>query len=352
MNIRFYLSVLLTALILVTPLAVAVAPAPESGYLADERRRPAEFPAWPIWRRTRAVKEFFRGVEAFFTDRFPGRNTFLTVVAYLGEAAEFAELDKCYRGRNNWLFLGDNYNMGVSKLRGNVFLSPNDLLRQSEHYKKMAEAARTIGADFVIFIGPNKSSIYPEYLPPFLIPASERFITPLVASLQQAGLKIYDPTDRLKRLKNKGLLYYRTDTHWNALGAYEAFEGFRAYMGLPPLPPLTLTESPALVEGDLVAIGGYTQFPATSGDNFELNWGESPPAWLEEDDGYLNVRATSDKSVWLFGDSFANALRPYLMATFKEIHFFNSSDFEAILGEHKTGPDLIIFEAVERYFGG
>jgi hypothetical protein len=351
MNNRFYLSVLLTALIVVTPLAVAVAPVPEPGYLADERRRPAEFPAWPIWRRTRAVKEFFRGVEAFFADHFPGRNAFLAVAADLREAAGFVELDKCYRGRNNWLFLGDNYGLGVSKLRGSVFLSPDDLLRQRGRYEKMAETARAIGADFAIFIGPNKSSVYPEYLPPFIIPASERFITPLVASLQQAGLKIYDPTDRLKRLKSKGLLYYRTDTHWNALGAYEAFEGFRAYMGLPPLPPLTLTESPALWPGDLVAIGGYTQFPLTSGDNFELDWGESPPAWREEYGLYLNAQATSDKSVWLFGDSFSEALKPYLMATFREIKFFRNSDFEAILGEQKRGPDLIIFEIVERGFG-
>jgi hypothetical protein len=328
-----------------------VAVAPEPGYLTGERRRPVEFPTWPKLRRTRSVKEFFRGVEAFFADHFPGRNVFLALAADLREAAGFVERDNCYPGRKNWLFLGDNYNRGVSKLLGFVFLSPNDLLRQRVYYKEKAETARAIGAEFVIFIGPNKSSVYPEYLPPVIRPAPERFVTPLVASLKEAGLKIYDPTDRLKRMKDKGLLYYRTDTHWNALGAYEAFEGFLVYMGLSPLPPCTLTESPALVKGDLVAIGGYDEFPLATGDSFELKWGDSPPAWREENGRYLNARATSDKSVWVFGDSFAEALRPYLAATFQEVRLFKREEFEAVLDSLKPGPDLIIWEVVERGFG-
>jgi len=347
MSKKFYLSILLTAIILVTPLVVTVAPKP--GYLTGERRRPNEFPAWPKI-QANSIKKFFREFEAFFADHFPGRNIFLMLAAEL-HMAELTNLDDCYRGRKNWLFLGDNYGRGVSKLRGEIFLSPHDLLRQNMRYKTMAQAAQAIGAEFVIFIGPNKSSIYPEYLPQVIIPAAKRFITPLVTSLRQTGLKIYDPTDLLKASKNKGLLYYRTDTHWNDLGAHEAFNGFLAYMGLPPLPLLKLIESPKLVKGDLVAIGGYNEFPTATGDNFELDWGESPPAWREENGRYLNVQSTSNKTVWVFGDSFANALRPYLAATFKDTRFFPHGEFEAVLESQKPGPDLIIVEIVERNFG-
>jgi len=347
---KFFLSILLTVIILITPLTVFIAP--EAGYLADERRRPATFPVLPPKLRVRAVREFFRGVEAFFADRFPGRNIFLALAADLREASGFTELDKCYPGLDNWLFLGDKYSQSVSKLRGGVFLSSVDLKRQIIRYKKMAEVARAVGAEFAIFIGPNKSSVYPEYLPSVVIPAPERFITPLLVSLQRAGLQVYDPTDRLKQLKNKGLLYYRTDTHWNALGAYEAFEGFRIYMGLPPLPPLTLTESPDTMAGDLIGIGGYYNFPLSPGDKFNLNW-HTPPEWREENGRYLNARATTDKSVWLFRDSFSDALMPYLAATFKEIKLFWAwwEDIEAILDAHETKPDLIILERVENGFG-
>ena len=348
---RFCLSMLLTALILVAPLAVFVAP--EGAYLIDERRRPAEFPDWPEKIRSRSVKNFFRGIEAFWADHFPGRATLLALAANLHITTGLADMDKCYPGRENWLFLGDSYGLGVSKLCGDVFLAPDALKRQTVRYKKMDEAARAVGAEFAIFIGPNKSSVYPEYLPPVIIPAPERFVTPLVASLQQKGLKVYDPTDHLKRRKDKGLFYYRAGTHWNALGAYEAFAGFLDYMGLPPLPPLTLTASQDLAIGnnELVDMCGYVDFPLTTGDSFELNW-QVPLEWRNEGGNYLNAQATTDKSVWLFGDSFVNALRPYLAATFKEVKFFLAGEkIEAVLSAGETGPDLVILEIVERGFG-
>jgi hypothetical protein len=258
------------------------------------------------------------------------------------------DMDKCYRGTNNWLFLGNSYSRCVDKLQGMAALSADDLKRQTEEYGKIRDAAAKCGAEFFIFIGPNKSSIYPEYLPPFVIPARRRYIFPLLDSLSNAGVKVYDPTLKLIKAKNTALLYYRTDTHWNARGACEAFEGFREPAGLPSLPPFFFAEAPEH-RGDLVNIGGYKNFPLSTGDGFTLHW-RVLPDMREEDGLFVNERAVSDKTAWVFGDSFANALRPYITAMFKEVRFFRHGEFEAAVSSQFSEPDMILWVIVERNF--
>lgn len=76
-------------------------------------------------------------------------------------------------------------------------------MRQTKEYEEIHDAAKNCGAEFFIFIGPNKSSIYPEYLPPVIVPGQRRFIAPLLDTLNDAGIKAYDPTARLIAKKMK-----------------------------------------------------------------------------------------------------------------------------------------------------
>lgn len=344
---NFFISCMLAALLFIVPLAAFVVP--DMGNLESERRRMAAFPEMPPKITSGYFKKFFQGVDAFFADRFPLRSHMLGLSMALHEAGgNSLNTNKCYRGKENWLFLGNNYARCVDKLQGGVILSGNNLERQAKAYGQIRDAAEKSGADFFILIGPNKSSIYPEYLPPVIIPARRRFISPLLDSLSREGVKAYDPTDRLVEAKTTGLLYYRTDTHWNARGAHEAFEGFRERAGLPALPSLSFDEAP-VHGGDLVSIGGYKNFPLSVGDGFTLHWSVSPS--LNEEEGLItNTHAVSEKAAWIFGDSFAEALRPYVTATFKEVRFFKHGEFEAAMSSQLPKPDVILWVIVERNF--
>ena len=338
---------MLAALLFIVPLAAFVAP--KTGNLESERRQLAVFPQMPSKLRPRYVKSFFKDIDAFFADRFPFRSALLDLSMALHEAGGGGlDIDKCYRGKENWLFLGNSYGHCVDKLEGRTVLSNATLKRQAEKYENLRGRAEKCGAEFFIFIGPNKSGIYPEYLPPVVIPSQRRYTAPLVDSLNGSGVRVYDPMKRLLEAKASGLLYYRTDTHWNASGAHEAFEGFREWAGLPALPSFSLAEGPPR-GGDLVDIGGYTRFPLSAGDNFTLQWSVAPE--LREEDGLIkNTHAVSDKTAWVFGDSFAEALRPYMTATFREVRFFTHQDFESATSSGLPKPDMMLWVVVERNF--
>jgi len=345
---KFYISCLLAALLFVVPLAVFVTP--NMGNFESERRRSAAFPEMPSKLRYSDITRFFRRLDAFFADHFPLRTPLLGLsMSLYATVGDNLNMDKCYRGKENWLFLGNSYARCVDKLQGRVHLAGSSLKQQTEAYVKIRDAAENCGAEFFIFIGPNKSGIYPEYLPPVVAPAQRRYITPLLASLYGAGIKVYDPTERLIGAKSTALLYYRTDTHWNIRGAYEAFAGFIEYARLPGLPHLSFVEAPMPERDDLVRMGGYSNFPLSDGDSFTLTW--SVPLPLHEEDGLItNTHATSGKTAWVFGDSFVGALRPYITATFREVRFFKHEEFETAAASQYAKPDIILWVIVERNF--
>jgi len=334
---KFITSCVLCAILFVTPVAVFVFQ--KTSTLEGERRKIAAFPDVPKMIAVGEIKRFFREFDVFFADHFPLRGSLLSLSSRLHEVTS-SDLDmgKCYSGKESWLFLGNDYGRTVDKLQGRVTLSKAALRRLVEYYAGMSSSARSSGADFVIFIGPNKSSVYPEYLPSFVTPAKRRFITPLVEALRDAGVKVYDPTERLIKKKADGILYYRTDTHWNGRGAYEAFEGFREYIGLPALPLCTFVAGAELHKGDLVDIGGFEDFPLSVGDSDNPRW--DPPL----------SHSVSEKTAWIFGDSFAGALGSYMRATFAQIRSFRHQEFEQAMSSHEQKPDIIIWVVVERSF--
>ena len=346
---KFFISCLLAVLLFIVPVAAFVAL--EAGNLENERRRISAFPEMPSKLRTGHIKRYFQGIDAFFADQFPLRSSLLALSVAFHEAMNSdLDIDKCYQGKKNWLFLGNDWARCVDKLVGRIILSGDRLHQQAEAYEKIRDAAEKCGAAFFIFIGPDKSTIYPEYLPPLVVPAQRRFIAPLVDSLNESEVLVYDPAKRLIEAKSAGsLLYYKTDTHWNARGAHEAFAGFTEWAGLPPLPSLSFADGPEK-RGDLVGIGGYKSFPLSVGDNFTLQW-SAPQDIRWEGNGLIrNAHAASNKTAWIFGDSFAIALQPYVIAEFREARFYGQSVFEPALEELFPKPDVIIWVITERNF--
>ncbi|MDR3203504.1 MAG: hypothetical protein LBV23_01995 [Deltaproteobacteria bacterium] len=260
-------------------------------------------------------------------------------------------INLCLKGKDTWLFLGNGYADIIDKLQGGVKLSGLKLNRLTEKYVKIKEMSEIVGAEFYMFIGPNKSSVYPEYLPPIVFPSTQRYLSPLFKSLKEKGVDVYDPTLALIKAKqvSSTFFYYKTDTHWNSLGGYLAFEGFRELIGLPSLPPLSFIDGPP-VNGDLINIGGYVNFPLSSATNDNpLSVWATPLNVIEEEQGLaINSNPISDKIVWIFGDSFNIALKPYFIAMFKEIHIFKHRNFEKIISSERPKPDLIVWIIVER----
>ena len=331
---KFVLACIMCAALFVAPIAAAIIPHPE--YFERERRRLWPFPDWPDAWEQRLFLRYFKGIDRFFPDRFPLREALLAVAKtpykLLGEStdAEYA-----FRGKDNFIFFGQTLN----RLQGKEVLSPDVTGELLGKFTRLNEMFRAAGAEFVIFLGPDKEAVYPENLPGVFIPAKPRYVQPLVDALHAAGIRIYDATERLRRKKSEGLLYYRTDTHWNMRGAFEAFEGFREYMGLPPLPHAGVRVGPGIREGDLISLGEFTNYP------LPLDFDEyPPPLWTPPPN-----RPIAGKTTFVFGDSFFKALSPFFEAMFGDVPHAATSEFmENLAAALEKKPDIVVWVSVER----
>jgi hypothetical protein len=271
-----------------------------------------------------------------------------------------------YKGKNDWLFLGNQYDSTVAKLKLSNPPS-DDVLKQSiEPFTKIAITAAKYNTKFALIIGPNKSSIYPEYLPDTLIPSPLKYSSFFINKLIEIpNLSVYDPTNDLLNLKSKeGILYWMTDTHWNNKGAFLSYSGFSNLLNLP-IPSVEFKQGNSY-SGDLIGISKLQDFPLHAEDNWDVIW-KNKSTWSESDIAdeqktafgsakvVINSKPLSNKYVWVIGDSFTGALIQYLNATFKEVRYIGHwsdklKDLPDILDKADRKPDMVIVVRVERSF--
>ena len=110
-------------------------------------------------------------------------------------------------------------------VRGRDPFSQDELDRWRQFLVERTRRFRSLGARYVLVIAPNKESIYPEYLPPWIGPrVGPTRLDQLMSSLKSAtDLTVIDLRGAVLADKSASILYYKTDTHWNTRGAYVAY---------------------------------------------------------------------------------------------------------------------------------
>jgi peptidoglycan/LPS O-acetylase OafA/YrhL len=305
------------------------------------------------------------GIVMLHTD-FTQTHRFDTLPVKRKEAHAVGSSLTWFRGREDWLFLGNAYDHAVAKLKQAITPSDAELDEVKHLFSEVTKAGLKHGARTALIMGPDKSSVYPEFLPPEIVPAATRYSRFFLEKLHEIpSLRVYDPTDTLIAAKRtEGLLYWRTDTHWNQKGAYVAYAGFCSLLGIP-LPPISFVQAEPY-PGDLIAISKKTDIPLHADDNWKIVWQKSPQ-WVEKTRQSLeetsfgatsqvtNKEAESDQYVWVVGDSFAGNLKPYFNATFRRVDYIGHwgdvlETLPAALEEAEEKPDLIVVVRVERSF--
>ncbi len=84
---------------------------------------------------------------------------------------------------------------------------------------------RQKGITFLIVIAPDKSTIYPQYVPDSIqvMPGSSRLGQFIEYMAKHSRIQIVDLRSDLIEASQKRPVYYKTDIHWNSLGDYIAY---------------------------------------------------------------------------------------------------------------------------------
>lgn len=132
-------------------------------------------------------------------------------------------------GKDDWLFLGDSYANTLTITRLNIDSSyVKDAIQKDISLQGWESFFTEQGVrSFKVLVGPNKSSVYPEFLPGWAAPAEQKNINYLMDKSSH-NYFVY-PRDVLLLAKNNyadNNMYYKADTHWNNLGAWVGFDAF------------------------------------------------------------------------------------------------------------------------------
>jgi len=136
-------------------------------------------------------------------------------------------------GKDNFLFLGNNYEKVLDKTQGNYPYTLNDIEQWTQKLHNLQNWYESKNIKFVIVIAPNKHSIYNDKLPVKITYKKGETITDDIVRLASSkNVNILDLRNTLRKSKEKheNILYLKTDTHWNGLGASIAYEETIKYL--------------------------------------------------------------------------------------------------------------------------
>jgi hypothetical protein len=203
-----------------------------------ENREMVSFPAL----RLDYLDPFPKDFQAYYNDHFKWRNPLISIYSkYNLNIMEKSPIpDKLVLGKERWLFRKE----GNDIYRGSTQFSPAELesIRKELEFRKNYVESK--GAKYYFVIAPLKQNIYPEFLPDYLnkvnpLTQTENLLNYLE---QQSTLDIINLKDSLfsAKLKTDKPLFYKTDNHWNAYGAFLASEYLLSHLrkDFPNLKPL------------------------------------------------------------------------------------------------------------------
>lgn len=185
----------------------------------DHENRPLN-PAPPVPRQRWQWQSFPFVFDAYFNDRTAFRRELLTlrrhvVLETLGDStANFVWI-----GRDGWLFTNtvgpNNLPYDGVELQQRVDGWVNELARRREWL-----ASR--GIRYRVIVAPEKSSVYPEFLPESIRRHPPHDFAALLR--ERLGDLIIDPLDAILSAKrDTPQLYFQRDTHWTDAGTHVAY---------------------------------------------------------------------------------------------------------------------------------
>lgn len=327
----------------------------------SENRVLSRWPARPA--RWADAGAFRVGLADYFYDHFGFRRLFLKWNGDVRLLVSESPSPRVVLGRDHWLFYAGND--VVEDYLGRRPLHEGELDTWSRTLAERRERLARRGAAYLFIVAPDKTTIYPEYLPAALGSRRETTLDQIDQRVRDRnGLSLLTMIDDLRRAKSAAQVYYRTDTHWTTAGLQAAEAAVMSRLGrhAAASPPV---ESVAAVHGGDLArmLSGPPQYAETIV--------RSVPAGLAQPLGRDEIVTWRDESigqtvtctvvrfdqpggrdrVLMFGDSFGRDLAPYLAEHFATLMFVpmhpDTATFSVLTD--RFGPNLVLEERTERY---
>ena len=339
---------------------------PKEKVSTSEKRPLAEMPAF-------SVESFFSGefkedFESYLSDHAPWRNFWVGANSYVhlltGQYSTGHPTPK------------NNYKRGYYYgSDGYIINEPQDMTDLMLNIGYIEECAQHMSVPTTVLIAPSTGYICEDKLPsPHYAYTDDEYFAQMSDTLRTA--KLVDVRELFKSEYAAGnQIYYRTDHHWTAYGAYTAYRALADELGYTPLSRrdyeitsydgfygttysssgFWLTEPDTIEVWDNKANDGSLSVTITDGGDVTEQGDMFYYSHLDEDDKYpvyldgnhpytviKNANATSDEKLLIVKDSFAHSLTPFLADHYAEIIMVDMRYYANPI------PELVKQEGIDR----
>lgn len=282
---------------------------------------------------------------------------------------------KVMAGKDHWLFLAQDgaFRNVIEDARSSEDLPAASLDILATELERRRQWLEARGIRYLVILAPNKNSVYSDMLPESFRPTRTRTHRDQFLSVlhDKTKVDVIDVTAALVAEKQQHQVFYMTDSHWNAHGAFAAYQMVmqRLTRDFPAIKPLDRNqfrvEQYSWLPGDLAFMMGLADY--LKEDRilyFNKAWNKARglsydgpvdphyfevPQYSMTGDPKLPRAVIFHDSFWwellpFIGEAFDKALYVWLKPqTESELRFFDSELVE------REKPDIVIEEFTERY---
>lgn len=309
-----------------------------------------------------SYQTYISDYETYVNDNFGFRNEFIKINNFIKvKLLKTSPSEKVIIGRDGWLFY--NSEGEIDDYRGTNHFSVQELEVIRENLEKRSQWLGNLGIEFYVTVAPNKSTIYPEFLPSSIKKYNDKSrLDQLINYLaDNSEVQIIDLRPSLIENKSENLIYKKNDTHWNGMGAFIGYKEIARRLQEDSIISAPLvTENYELVSeiggGDLANMLSMNDILLE--EHFSLRPKLQTLVHKAEVDSMLypnpgqlvvtdNPALRNSPKLLMFRDSFATDMIPFLSEHFSKSVYVWDHHFSTDVIEQEK-PDIVIFEVVER----
>lgn len=288
-------------------------------------------------------KNYTGDLAEYFADHFAFRQNLIDYYSKLSTSLlSSSPVSKVIYGKDGWLFFSETLDDYLKTSP----LTQRELFAAARSLSLMQEYAEGCGAQFLFVPVPNKNSLYGEFMPYEGMPGASN-LDALILEMSSQDVNYLDLRESFS--KRPATLYFKTDTHWNSLGAAIAADAIIDRFGFTSGFETRMTASSSTDAGDLYEM----LFPASNmqapdyeyapGFTFEY----TSPFRSAEDMSISTKGPGEDRSLLMFRDSFGNSLYSFMAQFYSEALFSRSNTYRMDLIAQQQA-DSVVIELVER----
>lgn len=291
---------------------------------------------------------YLQQLGSLFEGRFALRQQMVTAYSQItGKIFHTSSQAGVIAGEDDWLFFNDTL---ADYQRTNI-LTSRQLHNAVRNLELVNEYCDNNGIEFLFVIAPNKNTLYPEYMPYYLVPGegpSNRELLDELLSDTDVSFTDFGRYDTF--LDPDAVYYFHRDSHWNNVGAAIASGSILESLGVPhhdyTADPVSFGDPH---QGDLEQM----IYPTDTATELETVFASMPvftyDAPVESNfDFRIGTSASGEGSLLMYRDSFGSALLPFMAEPFAHA-FFSRSNSCQINDFLVNDPGFLVIEKAERF---